>query len=96
MTLGAVCQNAVILLAFDLQFSHTGFAFRILLYLLTQRAALRPRQNELSHLRGRDEALFQTGQNFCSGKYFNRPNVTVQKHHKRCFERVNSSTVQFD
>lgn len=66
MTLGAVCQNAVILLAFDLQFSHTGFVFRFLLYLLTQRAALHLRQNELSHLRGRDEALFQTGQDLWS------------------------------
>lgn len=75
MTLRAVCQNGVIVLAFDLHFSHTHWLrFEVLLYFLTQRAALHLRQNESSHLRSRDEALIKSGPNISS------ENILIGQH----------------
>lgn len=59
MTLGAtVCQNAVILLAFDVHFSVSVFRIFIVFSYSTCSFAL---QNELANLRVMDQPLFQTG-----------------------------------
>lgn len=68
MTLGAtVCQNAVILLAFDVHFSVSVFRIFIVFSYSTCSFAL---QNELANLRVRDQPLFQTGSFIFDQKVF--------------------------